>query len=695
MVNHLGRKPGEGFAATALRGPTEFGQSVVFRFNELADRRDQCLAIGKVPVDGTARNLSDVSDFLGARMSIGTEHADGCLHDGSSRATLNWGIHIGDDTTWVRNETQLTIIGHYCVIVDMEASRFAILWSFARPFRHSLILALGLGLVASGMDLATPMVTKWILDTLSIGGSIAAPVATLAVLIVLGTSIGWFQWLMLGKISERIVYGARSRLIGRFLTARVLPMLQRPTGEMVTRVTSDSVLLREAASSSLIGLINGSIVLVGTLVLMGFLDVTLLLTTLTAVTVVAVIFLVLMPGVAKAHEQAQESLAELGSGVEGNLRALKTVKAARAEPRQYSTLMALASKVRHFGIIAVRREVAAWTIASAGIQVAILVVLALGAARVASGDMTVSTLVAFLMYAFNLMYPIMELSQNTTALQSGIAAAGRIREIDALPREGDSEILSESPSDVITGPFGLRFEDVTASYESAAEPALREVSFTLPARGHIALVGPSGAGKTTVMSTILRFLEPTDGKLWLSGRDSADLSPAQSRRGLAYVEQETPVVPGTIRDNLTFINPSASEERIHEVLGLLKLDGMIASLPDGLDTTLSDTSVSGGQRQRIAVARALLADPQLLLLDEATAQVDGLTETAIHQAINQQASRGTVLTIAHRLSTIVDADEILVMDQGKVAAHGSHNELLQRSQLYRDLVTAMSLEPIG
>lgn len=566
-------------------------------------------------------------------------------------------------------------------------SRFAVLWSFARPHRRVLLFALALGLVASSLELATPLVTKWVLDTLAAGGSITGPVAALFGLLVIGSLIGWWQWVLLGTLAEGIVRGARRHLIARFLAAKVLPLLRRPPGELVTRVTSDSVLLREAASSSLVGLVNGSVVLIGTLILMAVLDLVLFTVTLAVVVVVAVLFGALMPGIATAQEGAQAALADLGGRTEGTLRAIKTVKAAGAEERLRVRLFADVERARNHGVRAVRREVLAWTVAWTGIQAAIIVILALGAARVAAGEIAVSTLVAFLLYAFGLLGPITELSQNMTALQAGIAAAARIREVDAIARE---PVGDEQPADLGAG---LSLACVRARYAADARPALDGVTIDVPERGHVALVGPSGAGKTSVISTVLGFLEPEAGEVRRGGVSYADLSPRQVRARLAYVEQETPVVPGTIRDNLLFINPDASDRDVARVLAELGLDSLVADLPDGLDSPLTDTTVSGGQRQRIAIARALLAEPQILLMDEATAQVDGVTEAAIHEAIGRQARQGAVLTIAHRLSTVVDADRIVVMDGGRVVAQGTHQELLEQSALYREFVAALRLEP--
>ena len=316
--------------------------------------------------------------------------------------------------------------------------------------------------------------------------------------------------------------------------------------------------------------------------------------------------------------------------------------------------------------------------------------------------MSVSTLIAFLLYAFGLLGPIMELSANLTSLQSGIAAAGRIREVDQLPLEqgadaagparvADAEGAPSASALSLASPV-LELRGVTARYRPEGAPAVQDIELTIPRRGHTAVVGPSGAGKTSLLSLVLRFIEPEAGELRIDGMPYRDLSARQVRERLAYVEQETPVVPGTIRENLLFANPAAGDDAVRRVLAEIRLDDAIARLPEGLDSPLSDTSVSGGQRQRIALARAILADPDVLLLDEATAQVDGITEAAIHDAIRRRARDHAVVTVAHRLSTVIDADQIVVMDAGRIVARGTHTELLETTPLYRGLVEALSLE---
>jgi ABC-type multidrug transport system fused ATPase/permease subunit len=575
---------------------------------------------------------------------------------------------------------------------ETAAPRLRTLASFLVPHRRTLLAGLVLGLVASSAGLATPMVTKWVLDSLGAGGAMTRPIAALLALVVAGAAITLTQWRLLGTLAERIVLDARTAIIGRYFRARVGDVQHRPTGELVTRVTSDTALLH-AASGSIVGLVNSAIALVGTLVLMGVLDLFLLGCTIVAVLVVGLLMGLLMPSIGKAQTAAQESVGHLGGALEGALRAIRTVKASRAEARQSERIVADARDAAAHSVRAAMVSASVWTIAWTGIQLAVIAILALGAWRAQQGLLEVSSLIAFLLYAFQLMGPITELTQNLTALQAGIAAAGRIREIDAMVVEAGEVAAGAAVPALRAGGDDpvLVLREVTAQYGPDAPPAVRGVDLAIARRGHTAIVGPSGAGKTTLFSLILRFLEPQSGEVLLDGRPYASYTHDEVRARLAYVEQETPVVPGTIRDNLRFTHPDASDDELRAVLRAVRLDEKVAALPGGLDTSLSSTDVSGGERQRIALARAMLRTPEVLLLDEATAQVDGLTEAALQECIRQRARTGAVVTIAHRLSTVLDADRIVVMEDGRIRAQGTHAELLAGDELYRRLVEALRI----
>ena len=568
----------------------------------------------------------------------------------------------------------------------------ALLWSYSRPHLRTLIIGVLLGLFATAIALATPMVTKWVLDSLGTNLDLTGPVTVLVLILIVGVIANLAQSVLLGRLSERIVLDARRGLVSRFLLAKLEQIQRFRSGELVTRVTSDTLLLREATTNSLVQLINGLVSLVGTIVLMAILDWPLLLATLLALIVVGVLFGVLVPQIGKADKRAQDAIGDLGATLEGGVRALRTVKSSRAEHREIARVNAKAEESARHAIRSVWFSALAWSVAGGGVQLAIIVILGLGAGRVALGELAVSTLVAFLMYAFNIVDPITSLAGAFSTLQSGLAAAARIRETEHLELEDTHARPADAPVPVSHPDTPvLTLRAVTAGYADAETPALRDVTLAIPRKGHIALVGPSGAGKTTVFSLLLRFIDPTSGRLELNGVPYEHLSIDDVRSGIAYVEQETPVIPGTVRDNVLFRAPDATDEEAWEALASVRLDQKIRSLSDGLDTNVAETSLSGGERQRLAVARALVRRPNVLLLDEATAQLDATTEAAIQNLIATASREGAVVTIAHRLSTVLDADQIIVLENGQVRDAGTHRDLLSRDTLYQEFISALHI----
>ncbi len=569
------------------------------------------------------------------------------------------------------------------------SSKMGVLWNLVRPHWRTLLLGTLLGLGATGAALATPMATKAVLDSLGTDSSLAGPVGLLVGLVALGAVTGFAQWLLLGRLAERIVLTARRSLVHRFFRGRVGDVQRHSPGELVSRVTSDTVLLREAASSSLVDLVNGVVSLVGAVVLMAVLDVPLLLSTVVAIVVIAVLLAVLMPKIGAAQHRAQQAVGQLGGLLEGGVRAIRTVKASRAEERESERVLAQAHEAERNGVRAAAIEAAAWSVAGGGIQLAIIAILGIGAWRVGEGTLAVSTLVAFLLYAFQLVDPITELTATFSTLQSGIAAAARIQELEEMRTE---DVTRGKGFDADgAGEAALSFRDVAFSYPGGERAALDGVTLDLPGRGHTAIVGPSGAGKTTVLSLLLRFAEPRYGSITMQGIPYQDLSIDAVRSRITYVEQETPLLPGTVRDNVAYRHPGAYDDEVWAALRAVHLEDRVASMPLQLDQPVAGTNLSGGERQRIALARAVVRPPELLLLDEATAQLDGLTESAIQGVIREVARHGSVVTIAHRLSTVVDANRIYLMESGRVRAAGTHQELLTSDPLYRELVEALTI----
>jgi ABC-type multidrug transport system fused ATPase/permease subunit len=405
----------------------------------------------------------------------------------------------------------------------------------------------------------------------------------------------------------------------------------------------------------------------------------------------AVIRLV-VPRISRAAKDAQASVGVMGAALERALGHLRTVKASGAERRERGRVDRAATDAWRAGVRAAKWEALAGNTAGLAVQTSFIVVLGLGGARVTSGAIDVGTLIAFLLYLYYLMPPMSELIGAVSQYQVGAAAVARIQAVHNLPVEPDSRPEAEPPKPG-GPPASVRLDQVHFRYRPELLEAHRGLRFTVPPRGMTAFVGPSGAGKTTVFSLIERFYEPDAGRVLVDGRDVRDWPLGELRAAIGYVEQDAPVLSGTLRENLMFGAPDASDDDLRAVLRTTRLDGQVARLPDGLDTLVGHrgTRLSGGERQRVAIARALLRRPRLLLLDEATSQLDAVNEAALRDTIAEAARTTTVLVVAHRLSTVTMADRIIVIDSGRVRAVGTHAELLDADPLYAELAATQFL----
>ncbi|MEN9872830.1 MAG: hypothetical protein RL450_765, partial [Actinomycetota bacterium] len=326
-------------------------------------------------------------------------------------------------------------------------------------------------------------------------------------------------------------------------------------------------------------------------------------------------------------------------------------------------------------------------IAQIAFNTAFIVVLGLGGLRVASGATEIASLVTFVILLFFMIGPLISAFGAYTSVMGALGAMARINEIMVL----DEEETEVSGSHVPVSKTAIEFEDVSFSYEPAEgeEPVgiLKQVNLSIPRGARVALVGPSGAGKSTIFSLIERFYEPTSGRLLLDGQPVTEFSRAELRGQIGYVEQDAPVLAGTIRDNLLLSKPEATDAELAEVLRMVNLEEVLHRETRGLDAEVGENGImlSGGERQRLAIARALLAAPPILLLDESTSALDGPNEQRMREAIDAVAKDRTLIVIAHRLSTVVDSDQIIVLQAGEVVGVGTHSELVKSTPLYAEL----------
>ncbi|WP_326810081.1 ABC transporter ATP-binding protein/permease [Streptomyces scopuliridis] len=572
-----------------------------------------------------------------------------------------------------------------------------VLLRYARPHRTVLLATLLLVLAASAAGLVQPLVAQHVLDGLSDGRGVLGPVLLLAALVVLGAGLTGLQSWWQQRTSERVVRQIRRDLVFRLIRLRVPELDRRPPGDLISRVTSDSALVQNAATEGLVMVSNGVLSILGAVVLMGVVHLGLLGVTAAVLIAVALVMVLVLPRIREAVARAQESVGAVGAALDRTLGAARTVKANGAEGRETERAGDAIEGAYRAGLAGARYVALVKVLSGVSIQAAFLAVLGVGGALVAAGSLEASALIAFLLYVFYLASPVGSLVAGLSMLQQGLGAVGRIEQVKHMPVEDDVDDPRERLAAVAApGAPPVEFRDVRFSYPGRA-PALRGISYTVPGGTQTALVGLSGAGKTTMFALLQRFHEPASGQIRIDGVDIATLPRSEVRRRIAYVEQESPVMAGTIEDNLRYAATGASDEDIAEVLRLTRLDTLIDRLPDGLRTEVGNRGVtlSGGERQRLAIARALLRRPEVLLLDEATAQLDASNERALREAVDQAARRCTVILIAHRLSTVTGADQIVVLEHGLVRAAGTHAELVEADVLYRELASSQMLVSEG
>ncbi|MFE7613738.1 ABC transporter ATP-binding protein [Streptomyces celluloflavus] len=570
-----------------------------------------------------------------------------------------------------------------------------ILYGHIRPHRAAIALGGLLTLIGTLTGLVQPMAAKELVGRLGGEGSITGLLVGLTVLVVAGTAISSVGAYVLERTAESVVLVARRQLVGRLLRLRMPAVERVPPGDLMSRVTSDTTLLRAVTTRSMVSAATGALTLVGAIVMMALLDPVLLGVTLGVIVLIGSALGLVLPRISKATQQAQASVGAISAALERTFGAFRTVKASGAEAREGAVIEAASREAWQHGVRAAKWQSVAMSSIGLAVQVSFLAVLGVGGARVASGTVDIATLVAFLLYLFYLIDPISHLVEAASAYQVGSAAIARMAEAEQLEVEstGGEPADGEAATPVAGPPASVAFENVSFRYGPELAPVHHGVSFTVPGGGLTAFVGPSGAGKTTVFGLIERFYEVTGGRVLVDGEDVRNWPLDRLRATIGFVEQDAPVLAGTLRENLVFAAPDATDAQIAEVLARTKLDGLVARLPEGLQTPVGHrgSKLSGGERQRVAIARALLRRPRLLLLDEATSQLDAVNELALRETVARAAESTTVLVVAHRLSTVTLADRIVVMEAGRVRAVGTHAELVSGDPLYGELAATQFL----
>lgn len=574
--------------------------------------------------------------------------------------------------------------------------------------RGALAFAVALSLVSSVVALVQPLVVNRMIADFPDG--VAGRAGILVALLAVSSVADGASIYVMTRTAESAVYDTRTRLIDRVLRLPVTAYDRLRTGDLVTRVGADTTLVRSAFTGGLVGAVGSAVTMVGSVVLMGLIDVVMLAVVLTVVALALLAVVVASGKIQRSTKAAQKSVGELGAGLERALVAVRTIRAAgaRAQGRIEAALGRDARRAFGHGRDVAKVEGLLFPATGLSLQVAFLAVLGIGGMRVAAGAITVADLVSFVLYLFMLASPLGAVFGAVTTVRQAMGAIERIQRILGEPVE------SETGADLepVPGAPAVEFDRVTFSYAHTTEEGeeeiddaaradaggartvvLHDVSFTVPAGTTTALVGPSGAGKSTALALIERFYSPDSGRVLVAGRDTAGLNPAALRSAIGYVEQEAAVLAGTVRENLQLVAEDATDGECWHVLEQVGLDVPLRER-GGLDTVLGERgmTLSGGQRQRLALARMLLADAPLLLLDEPTSAVDSMNEQLILDAL-ATASRGrSVVVIAHRLSTVTDADQIIVLDEGRVVGRGTHHELMAGNEVYHELASRQLMQ---
>lgn len=552
-----------------------------------------------------------------------------------------------------------------------------------KPRYWQLWVGLLLGMVATGAQLIVPKFAQTLINQFSHGVNRPLLVALIA-LFVLSAIISAGSGMLLGIFGENVVANLRSTLWQKLVRLRVSYFDNVKTGEMTSRLVNDSTQIKDLLANSFPNMVTSLLQLVGAFAIMAVMDWKMTAVMVVAVPLVMLVMLPIMRQSSKVGRQRQDALATFTGSTDETLGEIRLVKSSNAEDYETRTGFAQIKNLYRIGLREALYDSIAGPVMTASMLALFVGVLVYAAARVADGTMSMGTLVSFLMYLFQIVGPAGMLARFFTDLSKANGSTERVRE---LLNEPEEPLLAGKAHDVADQTLAM--DHVDFAYDDDGQPVLHDISIEAKPNTVVAFAGPSGGGKSTIFSLLERYYQPTAGQITIAGQPVNDLSLQDWRSQIGYVSQDSAIMAGTIRHNLTYgFDKTFSDDELWHVLHLAYADQFVREMADGLDTQVGErgVKVSGGQRQRLAIARAFLRDPQILMLDEATASLDSESEAMVQQALGELMKGRTTLIIAHRLSTIVDADNIYFIDHGRVSGHGTHQELMDRLPLYRDYV---------
>ncbi|QWF19601.1 ABC transporter ATP-binding protein/permease [Lysobacter capsici] len=536
-----------------------------------------------------------------------------------------------------------------------------------------------------------PIQTKQLIDQFDGGGIDLRQVALVAAVLTGGTAAGALSAYMLTRVGYQVVAGLRTALVEKLLRLPVASFDSESSGERVSRVVRDCEAISDLITKQTVNLVTGVLLLGGSIVVLLLLDVPLTLTLLGSVVIAFAVMIpisVLLDGLSR---RTQDRVARMSGILTHIFQEIRLVKAFTAEAHERRRSATEIDDLKRLGLKTARINVVLEPLMGLAMTLAIIIILVYGASRVSAGEISVGTLTAFILYIFNVVNPLAHLTSFAAELQKAKGASVRIAAIfDEAEEQSTPHSAPHSAGGV------LEFRNVSFAYDGRETTVLNGIDLRFEPGTTTALVGTSGSGKTTILSLIERFYEPSDGEILYDGLPIRDYPLHEWRGGIGYVAQSAPVMPGTVRENIVYgLSGAFSDDEVRSAAARAGALDFIEHMPQGLDTVLIEqgNNLSGGQRQRIAIARMFLRDPDLLILDEATSNLDSETEHQVRLALEALMRGRTNIIVAHRLSTVIHAQRICFLEGGRISGIGNHAELIASHPYYARLVQRQFQQP--